>query len=241
MIDGSSPAREIAHFIAKILAARPTTSEEVPDLVISIRDTLAALSSGEIPSAPTNDVMASRPTGPAPSVPRRKRRNIAAVKAMPEVSEVAEPVIPAVPQLMRRADVAPAPQPLPFDMSPPQNGTLRGVVRWFDLTTRQGTLRLPGFGDEVTIDAATLERAGISRLYKGQEIEATVVGSNGSVQLVSLALPGRVAPEHGLFKTGAARRNAKPVVVEMKRDSMRRTAARIEAEQILGNGRGRPG
>jgi cold shock CspA family protein len=146
-----------------------------------------------------------------------------------------------VPQLMRRADVAPVAESSPLEPRP-QTGTLRGVVRWFDLNTRQGTLRLPGFGDEVTIDGAALERAGISRLYKGQEIEATVADEGGSVRLVSLSLPGRVdAPAHGLFRAGSARRNAKPVIVEMKRDAMRRTAARIEAEQILGSGRDRPG
>jgi hypothetical protein len=113
-------------------------------------------------------------------------------------------------------------------------------VRWFDLQTRQGAVRLPGFGNEVAIDGAAVARAGISRLYKGQEIEATVSEEDGNVRLVSLALPGRAkAAGGGLFKTGSGRRNAKPVVVEMKRDSMRRAAARIEAEQILGNGRSR--
>jgi hypothetical protein len=139
---------------------------------------------------------------------------------------------------MRRAEVAPAPEPAVFEARPTKDATLRGVVRWFDLQSRQGALRLPGFAEEMTIDGALLDQAGISRLYKGQEIEATVSGDTGSVQLVSIALPGRAEPAvHGLFKTGTTRRNAKPVIVELKRDSMRRTAARIEAEHLLGNGR----
>jgi cold shock CspA family protein len=148
------------------------------------------------------------------------------------------PPVPVMPQLMRRAEVAPASEPATIGTWAIKGGTLRGIVRWFDLSTRQGTLRLPGFGDEVAIDATVLERAGISRLYKGQEIEATVATENDRVRLVELALPGRAEPgAHGVFKAGTARRNARPVIVELKRDAMRRTASRIEAEHVLGNSR----
>jgi cold shock CspA family protein len=232
-----SPTREIAHFVARILASRRTASDEVPRLIASVRDTIEAL------QAPPDEPVAREPSQVMPAAapaPRRRRRQAASEPAARRARHAAaEPIVPAAPQLMRRADVAPAPGPAPFGMRAPHNATLRGVVRWFDLSTRHGTLRLPGFGDEVVIDGAALERAGISRLYKGQEVEATVAEEGGSVRLVSLALPGRAAPAaHGLFKSGSPRRNAKPVVVEMKRDAMRRTAARIEAEHILGGGRG---
>jgi len=146
---------------------------------------------------------------------------------------------------MRRAEVTPAEpagiQAPILQARAPQNTVLRGVVRWFDLKTRQGTLRLPGFAEDIAIETGALESAGISRLYKGQEVEATVAGENGSARLLSLALPGRVAePPKGLFATGPVRRHAKPVVVEMKRDAMRRAAALVEAELVLGsNGRSR--
>jgi hypothetical protein len=240
MKDGPSPVREIAHFIAKILAARPTSTEEIPGLVASIRDTVGMLRAG-LGDAMPRETAESVPAKPvATSPPRRPRRRIAAAPAAPEITRRGdpEPVIQILPRLMRRSEVAPAPEPAVFEVRPVKDGTLRGVVRWFDLHSRQGSLRLPGFGEEVTIDGALLDRAGLSRLYKGQEIEATVSGDNGSVHLVSLALPGRAEPAaNGLFKAGAARRNAKPVVVELKRDAMRRTAARIEAEHLLGNRR----
>jgi len=237
MNDGSPPVREIAHLIARILAARPTPSEEIPGLVASIRRTVATLRAVPAAAGP-REIASAEPA--AASAPRRRRRKFAAVPSMPEITRrpEPEPVVQILPRLMRRAEVAPAPEPVVFEVRPAKDGTLRGVVRWFDLQSRQGALRLPGFAEEVTIDGALLDRAGISRLYKGQEIEATVRGDTGSVQLVSLALPGRAEPAaNSLFKTGTARRNAKPVIVELKRDSMRRTAARIEAEHLLGNGR----
>jgi hypothetical protein len=245
MNDCASTVREIAHFIAKILAARPTSSEEIPDLVARIRDTVGMLRAGPGDAMPgdamareTAEFVSAKPV--AAGAPRRRRRRIAATPTPPEITprRDPEPVIQILPRLMRRSEVAPAPEPVVFEVRQVKDGTLRGVVRWFDLHSRQGSLRLPGFGEEVAIDGALLDRAGISRLYKGQEIEATVSGDNGSVQLVSLALPGRAEPAaNGLFKAGAARRNARPVVVELKRDAMRRTAARIEAEHLLGNGR----
>jgi cold shock CspA family protein len=237
MNHGPSPTREIARFVARILASRQTDSDEVPHLIASVRDSIEALQAAADQPAPQE---ARQPVPPAAPAPRRRRRSIAAVIPAARTARraEAEPIVPAAPQLMRRADVAPAAEPAPFEMRAPQNTTLRGVVRWFDLHTHQGTLRLPGFGDEVVIDGAALERAGLSRLYKGQEVEATVTSEGGSVRVVALALPGRTAPAaHGLFKSGSPRRHAKPVVVELKRDAMRRTAARIEAEHILGGGR----
>lgn len=244
MNNNPSPVAEIAHFIAKVLAARRTGSEEVPALVASIRDTIEKLRATPGEAVPHE---ARDATPAAAQAPRRRGRprKIVAATPKPLTRRVeAEPVIPAMPRLMRRAEVAPAPtqEPPSFEVRPLQNTTLRGVVRWFDLRTRQGALRLPGFGNEIVLDGSVLERAGIARLYKGQEIEATMTGDHGGARLVSIALPGRgEATTNSLFKTGAARRNAKPVVVEMKRDAMRRTAARIEAEHVLGGSRDRSG
>jgi hypothetical protein len=228
--------RETAHLVARILAVRQTASEEIPHLIASIRETLQALRGGIA----------------RPAMPELRQAVIAEPKARrgrPRQHEAAEPVtrvarrieppppVPVVPRLMRRAEVAPVPESAAAEPQPIRGGTLRGIVRWYDLNTRQGTLRLPGFGDEVAIDGAALARAGISRLYKGQEIEATVAAEDDRVRVVEIALPGRAEPgAHGIFKSGTARRNAKPVIVELKRDAMRRTASRIEAEHILGSG-----
>src|SRR5258708_12524585 len=104
---------------------------------------------------------------------------------MPEITRrpEPEPVVQILPRLMRRAEVAPAPEPVVFEVRPAKDGTLRGVVRWFDLQSRQGALRLPGFAEEGTIDGALLDRAAISRLYKGQETEPTLTSHTANLQL----------------------------------------------------------
>jgi cold shock CspA family protein len=250
MTEVTTPDWEIAHFIATIVAARQTPIGEIQQVIASLSETVDRLRNG-VPAAETTasrrpPVAAS--ANPAQMPPRRGRGRPR--KTEPRLEERVrrpEPVMvtPVAPRLMRRAEVTPA-EPLgiqaPILQAPvPRNTVLRGVVRWFDLKTRQGTLRLPGFAEDVAIEAAALESAGISRLYKGQEVEATVAGENGSARLLSLALPGRIAePPKGLFATGPVRRHAKPVVVEMKRDALRRAAARVEAELVLGsNGRSR--
>jgi cold shock CspA family protein len=243
----------VARFIAAITGSRKTSIGDVPTLIACVRNALAGL--GTIgqpealaePPAPVRRRKARKAAvavapEEATATPRRRRGRPRSVEA-PAEDRARRPkpaaTAPVAPRLMRRAEVAPA-EPTFLEVRSPLQTILRGVVRWFDQRTRQGLLRLPGFSDDVAIEAAMLEKSGISRLYKGQEIDATVAGENGSAQLVALALPGRVAePGGGLFKTGSARRNAKPVVVEMKRDSMRRAAARVEAEHVLGkNGRG---
>jgi hypothetical protein len=251
MNEGPTPDREIAHFIAAIVAARQTPIGEIPQVIASLSETVERLRGG-VPEAVAakaipivKTVMRRKPVSAASATPPRRGRGRpkSTEKRVEEWVRRPEPVVvtPVVPRLMRRAEVAPS-EPFGFQAPAPQKTVLRGVVRWFDLRTRQGTLRLPGFADDIAIEAGALESAGISRLYKGQEVEATVAGENGSARLVSLALPGRIAePANGLFPAGSMRRHAKPVVVEMKRDAMRRAAARVEAEHVLGNnGRGRP-
>jgi cold shock CspA family protein len=237
--------REIARFIAAIVAARQTPIGEIPQVIASLSGLVERLRSGPPEVIPVKPMAAAKASlrrkaesAASASPPRRGRGRPKSIA--PRVEErVRRPepaaAAPAAPRLMRRAEVAP-PEPFIVQARPAQKTVLRGIVRWFDLRSRQGTLRLPGFAEDIPIDAGALESAGISRLYKGQEVEATVAGENGNTRLVSLALPGRVAePMKGLFASGSARRHAKPVVVEMKRDAMRRAAARVEAEQVLGN------
>src|SRR5262249_37879389 len=127
---------------------------------------------------------------------------------------------------------APAPAAAP-------HGTVRGVVKWFDPRAGKGALRLPGFSGDVLFEARLLADSGIARLFKGQEVEATIDGGNGRPpQVQRSTLPGGVTTA----PVGAGvvhSRRAKPVLVELKREALRRAAARAEAEHLLGPGRSR--
>lgn len=183
--------------------------------------------------APLTTLSAEAPPPVLPKT-RRPRRSKPVAIAAPEPA----PPPAAAPRLMRRAEVA-RPVVTAVAADPSQPSRLRGIVRWFDPRTRHGAIRAPGF-DDLAIVAQVMEASSIARLYKGQEVEATVIGSGSGARLIALALPAAAtAPAKG-GGTGSARRHAKPVVVEMKRDAMRRAGARIEAEHVLGNGRVRP-
>jgi cold shock CspA family protein len=230
-----SPLPETVRLIAKVLAARPTTQEEVPEIIAAIQKTVVGLTASPaeaLPIAPT----AAVPAEPPPRSPPRPRREPKPrlVIAVPE----AEPAPPPAPRLMRRAEVAPS-EPAAALERPTTKAALRGIVKWFDPRTRVGSVRLPGY-DDVAIDRDAVDRAGLARLYKGQEIEASIVvdGPGAAPRLLAISLPGR--PETETLPGGLAggpRRNAKPVVIEMKRDAMRRVAARVEAEHLLGTPR----
>lgn len=228
-----------AHLIAKLLAHRPTPADEVAGLIHSVHGALARLGKeAEVP-----------PPLPAPrreraSVPRRPKRE--EILAQPEeaVAEEEEALLPAAPapKLVRRADVAAAPQPelpLPASSGPGIAGaTLRGIVKWFDPRSGRGALRLPGFAGDVALEPRHLAESGISRLFKGQEIEATVGSGGHAPVLERLALPGAASPMPlggGIVHS----RRAKPVLVELKREALRRAAARAEAEHLLGPSRSR--
>jgi hypothetical protein len=149
-----------------------------------------------------------------------------------------EPVPPPQPRLVRRADVVAAPSSeVTVAVRPISVGVVRGVVKWFDQRLRRGALRLPGCGGDVPVEPALLEEMGVSRLYKGQEIEATLSGEE-SPRVVRLTIPGGVWHVH---RSGGVvhNRHAKPVIVELKREAMRRAAARAEAEIVLGPSRAR--
>ena len=84
-----------------------------------------------------------------------------------------------------------------------------------------------------------MPKSGIARLFKGQEVDATIDNGNGRPpQVQRIALPGSaVANPVG---TGIVHgRRAKPVLVELKREALRRAAARAEAEHLLGPTRSR--
>jgi cold shock CspA family protein len=219
-----SEQAEAARLIAKLLGNRRTSLDEIPSLIEGVHRALAGLGSPQ-----KEDAAAIAAPVPAPQAPRAKR----APKSPPEPTpaEAAPKVLPPV--LVRRADVinvAPvAPAPI---FAPSPRDTVRGVVQWFDSRTGQGTLRLPGLSRDVPVDAAMLASFGIPRLFKGQEVEALVVADGETPKVTALHLAN--APGTSMASGGMVRdRHAKQVVVELKREAQRRSAARAEAELLL--------
>jgi cold shock CspA family protein len=227
--------RAAAHLIAKLLARRPTPPEEVASLILSVHGALSRLGAEEEPA-----VMPA-PERPRAATPRRRRRVEAEPVSAAEPTETAvaaateAPPPPPAPKLVRRAEVAPQPAPTPLSpaVPVPTGGTVRGVVKWFDQRSGKGALRLRGFSGDVALEARHLAESGIPRLFKGQEIEATVAGDTHAPVLERLAVLGTAAPRpvgSGVVHS----RRAKPVLVELKREALRRAAARAEAEHLLG-------
>ena len=260
----SSPSPETIRFIARILAAQPTAVTEVAETIANIVravDTLGA------PAAPFDAAPVAKPrvakvaaprrnpvteTAPAPRIivlkPRgavgRPRRRLpeAVVSVEPEIEATPEPA--AQPRLLRRAEIAHPEHDPAGGLQPvrPAGGPVRGVVKWFDGKTGKGALRLTGVSGDIALERAVLEQSAIKRLYKDQEIEATIEDlGRGRVTLLSLSLPGRnpSAAAGGLFGGGTpgttnAHRQARSVMVEVKRDGVRATSAREQAEHVLG-------
>jgi len=222
-----------ARLAAKLLAHRSTPQEEVPELIRNVHGALLRLGQNRETETPTVERMPEpQPERPrAPARRPRQPRDIATENAASEAA--ASPPPPVVPKLVRRAEVAApsAPNATPHLASPPSHG-IRGVVKWFDPRSGKGALRLPGIGD-IGFEARVMAESGISRLFKGQEVEATLATEAGATHVQRLALPGAVPPTP--VAAGTVRsRHAKPVLVELKREALRRAAARAEAEHILG-------
>ncbi|HXZ01759.1 MAG TPA: hypothetical protein VEI03_17320 [Stellaceae bacterium] len=221
-----------ARVAAKLLAHRQTPMEEVGAFIRCVHDALARLA--EAPEAVAAPPEPEEIPMHVPA-PRRKRQPRREASPPPAANEA--PAAPPAPKLVRRAEMAPAAPAAPAMVAPPPQGALRGVVRWFDPKSGKGALRLPGLGD-VGFEARLLAESGITRLFKGQEVEATLAAGNGAPQLQRLSVPGAVSgsPLGGGVVKG---RHAKPVVVELKREALRRAAARAEAEHVLGSTRTR--
>lgn len=228
-----SEKAEAAHVIAKILANRATPLDEVPSLIENVQRALRNLGKQiEITAEPVITVEAVKP----PPVRRKPKAQTQSEQAPPTpVEPVVEPkaVAPTAPTLVRRADaisVSPV-DAAPASLTAPI-GAVRGVVQWFDSRTGQGTLRLPGLSHDLPVDAAQLANFGITRLFKGQEIEATLATNGETPRVEKLHLAN--APATAAISGGILRdRHAKTVVVELKRETQRRNAARAEAELLL--------
>jgi cold shock CspA family protein len=213
-------------------APSPEIVPPVPRIILPRRRGRPPRNAGGHPSGRT-DMQPPQENPPVPRILSGTMRSDAVDRPVPPAAEEPLPVA-GPPRLMRRSEV-PAATPAFGDSAYNSQSTLRGIVKWFDPRSRRGALRLPGFSTEVSVDGGALERAGIARLFKGQEIEASVAIDQGQPTLIALSLPGRAAPNDQPFGgKHAVRRHAKPVVIELKRDALRRVAARVEAEQLLG-------
>ena len=190
---------------------------------------------------PVEPVAAAREIVPTILPPRGRGRPRRVAPAQVTIEAPVEEAAPPQPRLLRRADALANEPEAPTENQPTvraPGGAVRGVVKWFDGRAGKGALRLTGISGDVMLEPAVLERSGIKRLYKDQEVEATVQETGGRVRLLSLTLPARAGePALNIMPgeiTGTLRRQPRSIQVEIKRDGIRQSAARAEAEQVLG-------
>jgi hypothetical protein len=227
-----SSTAHTARMIAKLLANRATTREEIPDLIDQVHRTLLNIGRPRGRPESVKDKVAIK-IAPAASPKRRGRkpREAAPPIAAPVVETV--PVVSPAPTLLRRAEIKETVEIAPVP-APSFDGVARGVVRWFDPQTRRGGLRLQGVGGDVAVEPQLLAQSNIARLFKGQEVEARLAGTPEAPQLLELKL--RTAGVDAHASSGLVRaRQQKPVVVELKREALKRHSARDAAEQLLPN------
>lgn len=223
-----SDQTDAARLVAKLLANRRTPLDEVPHLIENVQRALSTLENDEAPVAAAAPVAKRQPDHPRARSRPPKRAPTASAGPPIEVAPRA-----AATTLVRRAAIAAVPAPAASPIfSLPASAAVRGVVQWFDSRGGEGMLRLPGLSRDLPVDAATLASFGISRLFKGQEIDATLAGPSDAPKITALHLAN--APAAAPIVVGTVRdRHAKTVVVELKREAQRRSTARAEAELVL--------
>lgn len=227
----SSATANTARMIAKLLAERPTAHQEIPQLIDVVHRTLAGLY-----GAPPADATLAPQTGRAvPAAPKRHGRKPRIGAEPAEQAPVeAEIVAAPAPTLLRRAEVKDKEpvQVAPLTPLPSRERLTRGVVRWFDPQTRRGALRLQGVSGDLPFEPPLLERSNITRLFKGQEVEAELGGTADAPQVIGFRLLAAGPATH--VNPGMVRaRQQKPVMVELKREALKRAAARDAAEALL--------
>jgi len=232
----SSATANTARMIAKLLSERPTTHQEIPQLIDVVHRTLAGLN-GTRPvgnTAPKNGEAAPDQAKAVSVVPKRRGR-----KPRADIDPAAAPAQPKAapaptPTLLRRAEVKDKEpvQVAPITQPPSRERLTRGVVRWFDPQTRRGALRLQGVSGDLPFEPPLLERSNITRLFKGQEVEAELGGTADAPHLIGFRLLAAGPATH--VNPGMVRaRQQKPVMVELKREALKRAAARDAAEALL--------
>lgn len=233
----SSATANTARMIAKLLAERQTAHQEIPQLIDVVHRTLAGLN-GTRPlegAAQQNDQAAPDEADAISVAPKRRGRKPRA-EAAPIASTPAETKAAPTPAptLLRRAEVKDKEPVVVAPLTPPpsRERLTRGVVRWFDPQTRRGALRLQGVSGDLPFEPPLLERSNITRLFKGQEVEAELGGTTGAPQLIGFRLLAAGPATHvnpGLVRA----RQQKPVMVELKREALKRAAVRDAAEALL--------
>jgi len=238
--DAGVPLALIAHMVARLVSSQAIAGSEIPALVRTVRDAVAQILD-PMPVAPTVDESDAASPHPARRHRRARRAPTGRKPGRPRKVVVPEPeavpVPPPAPRLVRRAEaVVSAPVPEFAALAPHPSGTLRGVVRWFDPARQSGGLRLTGIPEDVPVEPAVFAAAGVTRLFKGQEVEAQVSRAEGRVRVTALRIPGGPAATPSVSGPIAAMGGRRPrvVIVEKKRDGLKRVAARTEAEHLLG-------
>ena len=238
----SSATANTARMIAKLLAERPTANQEIPQLIDVVHRTLAGLNGARPAEAPApQNGPATQDQADAVSVAPKRRGRKPRVEAEPVAATPVEttpveikPAAAPAPTLLRRAEVKDKEpvQVAPLTPPPSRERLTRGVVRWFDPQTRRGALRLQGVSGDLPFEPPLLERGNITRLFKGQEVEAELGGTADAPQLVGFHLLAAGPATH--VNSGLVRaRQQKPVMVELKREALKRAAARDAAEALL--------
>ncbi|HVA14626.1 MAG TPA: hypothetical protein VNF99_15370 [Stellaceae bacterium] len=238
---------EAARVIAKLLASRRTPIHEISDLIENVERALSNLGGTAatdlktaVPAPLASGTRAPPPQAKRAAALRPPRTPRAAPVEMPASEPEPYEIRPVQPTLLRRAEVihvapaAAAAQPF----ASPASGMVRGVVQWFDTRTGRGTLRLQGLSSDLPVEAETLSAFGLTRLFKGQEIEAALDGSDEAPKVTSLRLLN-LSPNAPAMGGMVRDRHAKQVVVELKREALSRAAARAEAELLLPSRRAR--
>ncbi|MGH6968816.1 MAG: hypothetical protein ACREEN_06910, partial [Stellaceae bacterium] len=164
--------------------------------------------------------------------PKRRGRKLRAAEPVAVTPAEEKPAPPPAPTLVRRAEIKEPVEVALLAPPPSRDRTTRGVVRWFDPQSRRGALRLQGVSGDLPFEPPLLERSNITRLFKGQEVEAELGGTPEMPQLVGFRLLAAGPAAH--VNPGMVRaRQQKPVMVELKREALKRAAARDAAEALL--------
>jgi cold shock CspA family protein len=242
-----SEKTEAARVVAKLLSKRRTSINEIPELIENVERALQSLDSNvgksiKKESATAEAKPAAEPRAKAASGLRKRHEArvtepVAEKAAAPASVEPSEPK-PVQPTLLRRAEVIHVAPVAPASTPAPMSGTVRGVVQWFDTRSARGTLRLQGVSSDLPIDGDILAASGLTRLFKGQEIEATLEDGEETPKISGLRLLN-LAPNSPVMGGTVRDRHAKQVVVELKREALSRAAARAEAELLLPSRRAR--
>jgi len=240
----SVPLPLIAHMVARLVGGQHIATSDIPALVETVNAALARILHPAHPAAkpPPAEVPEEVPVRRERQQPPRPRPENGRKPGRPRKVEAAPPVEapapPPAPRLVRRAEaVASPPAADPAALTPPPaTSMVRGVVRWFDPARQTGGLRLTGVPEDVPVEPAVFIAAGVTRLFKGQEIEAQLDRGERRVRVTALRVPGGPAAAPTVSGPIAAMGGRRPrvVLVEKKRDAMKRVAARTEAEHLLG-------